>query len=671
MFSPEWLASRQKTAVEAAGERYRPDLHVEVPAAFSLERLALSEAYWEKYLTLRDAVAGAAKNTRVQPYAGLGVTREIRSLHKVLKNWHEETPKSVGLPFWIDPAPLIATTTACIVASNQAIVECDAMQRRERTEERRSQEQQRRSSLRYRLGSLTGALTSFKDFLQSSATTAATHGALLLTGEAGQGKTHLFCDTAQRAIDAGRPAIVIFGGRLSGRQVWSEISTQFGLGDMGSEELIGAMKSAAEASNAPFLLLIDALNDVAEPSAWREELPYLVAELAQDPWISVGVSVRSTYEQIVLPNVLPTNIARVEHPGFRGREVEAAERFFEAHGLQQPQVPLLTPEFSNPLFLKLYCEGLQGMGPNAPVSGEEHITEVFGRYLETKETEIVSQLKLDIATKPARKSVEAFSEALADRISDSIPYDESAEIINSPVPHLHSWPDTLMGQLLSEGVLTKDVARTTGSGQETEVVRFTYQRFSDYMIGTSILAPFGEDASLLQHSVKPGEPLAERLLKAPAGWIEALSVQVPERLGIELLDVAQAILQPHMRYHWDRGFILSVAARRDSAVTPRTIELLSEIQHRSPRMKQMILDMIMSVALRPEHPLNAKDLHCRLVKQPMPERDVEWSIPTYTAFDNGGALEGVIRWAARGPNSKCPDEIVELAALYHFILTMP
>ena len=48
--------------------------------------------------------------------------------------------------------------------------------------------------------------------MESTATQAAEHGALLLTGEAGQGKTHLFCDVAQRAVKAGRPAIVYWAG---------------------------------------------------------------------------------------------------------------------------------------------------------------------------------------------------------------------------------------------------------------------------------------------------------------------------------------------------------------------------------------------------------------------------------------------------------------------------
>ena len=113
---------------------------------------------------------------------------------------------------------------------------------------------ERHSRLQYYLHRLTRTLRDFEELLRSGATEAARHGALLLTGEAGQGKTHLFCDVGQRAVQANRPAVVLLGGRFSGRQVWSDIAEQLGLGHIGAEELLGGMQAAAEASGAPFLL---------------------------------------------------------------------------------------------------------------------------------------------------------------------------------------------------------------------------------------------------------------------------------------------------------------------------------------------------------------------------------------------------------------------------------
>ena len=238
--------------------------------------------------------------------------------------------------------------------------------RKPRPSDRQARNNERRYSLQHYLGTLHRAIDSFEAFLRSGACVAAECGALMLTGEAGQGKTHLFCDAAKRATDAGRPGIVLLAGRMSGRRVWREIADQLGLGEAGREAVIGAMKAAAQASNAPFLLLIDALNEAEDPKAWREELPALLAEVVQSPWIVLGVSIRSTFRSIVLPSGGLSGVAEVEHRGFERRELEATERFFDAFGLDQPRIPLLTPEFTNPLFLKLYCEGLQEIGHRAP-----------------------------------------------------------------------------------------------------------------------------------------------------------------------------------------------------------------------------------------------------------------------------------------------------------------
>ena len=80
-------------------------------------------------------------------------------------------------------------------------------------------------------------------------------------------------------------------------------------------------------------------------------------------------------------------------------------------------------------------------------------------------------------------------------------------------------------------------------------------------------------------------------------------------------------------------------------------------------MFELVLETILSVAPSPGHPLNANFLHEWLKRLPMPERDVVWSIPTYFAFDYGGTLDRLIRWAARGPYPHCSNEVVELAAI--------
>ena len=661
VFSTDWCARRMEKTAQEAGGRYSSELHIDLPVAFALEGLGQSETYWERFRARWGAVLKAASHLTVSRYKGLGVTRKLQRLGKSLAEWEREVSSCVKRPDLLDRTRLLDKTRALQEVALKALpyepvtVHGNLVKGDESTE-------RRRSSLRYYLHELRNALDGFENLLQSGAAGAACHGALLLTGEAGQGKTHLFCDAAQRAVDADRPAIIILGGQLSGRHVWSEIAERLGLGQVGSEVLIGAMKAAAEASNAPFLLLIDALNEVENPRAWQNELPGLLAEVAQTPWISVGVSVRSTYREIVLPADGLSGLAEVEHQGFAGRELEATDRFFREFGLEQPGIPLLAPEFTNPLFLKLYCEGLKDMGLSAPSEGETHVTDVFEHYLKSKADRIASQLELDPGAQSVQGAIHAFCEALADSNRDRLARSRATEIINEFAPGRDRWPDTMLGALLSESVLTADLAWDSDSNGRVDVIRFTYQRFADYRIGSTLLEPLDGDPSRLKESLAEGTPLSKRLAEAPVGWIEALAVQVPEQFGVELLDAGQWELGSFRRERWEEAFVRSIAARRPTAVTKRSRELLREVQDRSPELFDLLLETVLSVAPSPEHPLNADFLHEWLKSMPMPDRDVAWSIPTYFAFNSGETLDRLIQWAAQGPYPGCSNEVVELAA---------
>ena len=509
VFSPDWCRERIEVSVTAAGKRYSPKLHVELPTAFALDGLALSETWWRRYEELRESVLSAAQ--KVERSSGNGVTDEAQRLCDMLKSLPERIPERCAPPERAELNPLLDLTIECQRAVN------DAMRRETKLGEA---DRDRRTGWNYsglRLRELNDALERFDQLLRGPATKAAMSGALLVTGEAGQGKTHLFCDAAMRTVDANRPAILIMGGHLSGRSVWSEIAERLGLGRIGSEELVGAMQAAAEASNAPFLLLIDALNEAERPKAWREELPALLAEIANKPWIALGVSIRSSYRELVLPHEGIPNVEEIEHFGFAERYTEAIERFFAAFDLGPPQTPPLAQEFTNPLFLKLYCETLKGLGPS--FIGDHHVTNVFQKYLELKARRIAVRLDLDPHKRLVEGAVGKIVEELVREKQDSLDRDRSEEIVDDLAPRHHLWPNTLLGQLLSEGVLAEDLAWR--NCKREQAVRFTYRRLADYQAASVLLAPFDRDAERFRREIKPSRPLRKQIREAPAGWIEA------------------------------------------------------------------------------------------------------------------------------------------------------
>jgi hypothetical protein len=671
VLAKDWLAKRLSVTVKAAGERYSPELHVDLPVAFSLEGLAGSVMFWNRYRDRRANVLSASASIGRGGFAGIGVTSEVGRLRALATDWEEQVPDLIRPPGRLPRRELLDLSRTLRDAAEHAYPERPPDRDTTRTT-KQAQLDERRRWLRHYLTLLTSALNEFTAFLEAGAARAAERGVLLLTGEAGQGKTHLLCDVGKRAVKSDRPAIVLLGGRLSGRRFWSDCAEYLGLPQIGGEALLGGMRAAAEASDAPFLLLVDALNESAEPAAWRDELPGLLAELEGDPWVSLGISVRSTFLPVVLPEAgLGDAVAEVNHPGFDGRELEATERFFDTFGLEQPRMPLLTPEFTNPLFLKLYCEGLKGLGLTAPPAGEAHISDVFARHLEWRARRIAGTLALDPADRTVERALGRFSEELASRNIDHIPRGEAVEIVNGFAPALHQWPRTLFGQLLSEGLLAQDVVWGSESAEPLEVVRFVYQRFADYRIAGALLEPFMSEKTF-REALRAGKPLREKIYSAPAGWIEALSVLVPERLGIELLDATNWRLRDYRRQRWERALIRSVVTRRPETMSDRAWELIAAAERKSRYLRDEVFEAVLSVAPIPAHPLNADHLHRILLRTPMPDRDAWWGRSTYYDFGNGGPLDRLIRWAARGPYPESPDDVLRLAGtLIAWTLTSP
>ena len=134
---------------------------------------------------------------------------------------------------------------------------------------------------------------------------------------------------------------------------------QLDLSQSSAEEFAGGLESAAQASDCRALVMIDALNEGNGRKIWLAHLSSFLARLEKSPWIGVVLSVRSSYEEAVIPENVRDKAAIVTHHGFTGHEFDATRTFFAHYGLESPSTPILQPEFSNPLFLKAICEGLQ------------------------------------------------------------------------------------------------------------------------------------------------------------------------------------------------------------------------------------------------------------------------------------------------------------------------
>jgi hypothetical protein len=683
VFSLEWCARQLQSILAAVGERYSPDLNVTLPIAFALEGLAHSDRFWSRYRRHRGDAIRAGEDIAKRSGRIDALEEEFRQLARAMQDWAASDRGPVcGPTERIDRERLLTATERCrdaadtlAMAAYTILGEHDRAVRTGGKPTASDQEGRAAAGASARDAIVNAAhhaskyartLDQFASFLRSAATRAAERRALFMTGVAGQGKTHLFCDAAERAIRDGRPALVLLGARFPSHQPWMSIAEQLGLPPQGREVLLGALEAAAEASGGRFLFLIDALNEAEDSSLWRNELRVMEAELTRSGWIGFGVSCRSSYvEQVVPVDGISDQFVEVEHPGFQGREADATQHFFSHFKVAAPRVPFLIPELTNPLFLKLYCESIADRGLKAPPAGHEHLSGVFTGFVESRARRINTLLELDPSEGIVERATQALAGALAEARSDYLPYGEAKALLDGFAPSLTKWPQTLFGALLSEGVLRKDRVYLSGRDERVEAVSFTYQRFSDHLVIAAMLdkhLPADADPAA---AFAAGQPLGRWVREAPQGSIEALSVQMPERTGTELLDLVRHEEDDDdwRAERWYRAFLASLVTRDRRAVTDRSRELLNEAQRRAYYLSDKVIETLLAVAPDPEHRLNAEVLHASLMRRPLPLRDATWSHSMYYAWGSETAMGRLVRWAAAGPHDVYDDAVIELAAI--------
>ncbi len=672
---PDWLANFLRQQAEVAGDRYRPILQVDVPIQDDLSALGFADPYFdelgshtrlavERLAGVKLPSTNFGENVVNSTRAVLDAAAQLRDIVRVADYQAELTDPLDELGRAVD---------ACISALSEAQQEAHAAERSTDTSSKPKEDGKASDAelLRYHSYDLSRAaniLSSLRNFLDGSASRAVRERFYFLTGSDGTGKTHLCLDSVQRALNEDRPAVVLFGAQFGAGDLWVSICDQLGLPPLGADVLLGALEAAAEASGTHgrrFVFMVDALNDTKADDYWASRLPTLRVSFAARPLLSLLVSCRDTYLNYIDPEDRYKTFRRT-HPGFAGREVEATQKYFQHYGLHAPKIPLLVPEFTVPLFLLTYCEGLKGAGLTAPPAGHEGRVEIFERFLQVELKRVTRKLNLPPGSCKVRAALDALLDEMSVTGSEYIPFDRAEALTRQHVPERTEWPWTALGALLSEGLLNDE--RLYMEGRPVKAVRVTYQAFSDFLILQRRLQGTTE-------GVAPDTAFAEWLDRASWGVREAAALLLPQRHGVELPDLLEPIVREraaaddttrfvqHRLDNLDGMVVGSLPYRRPEAVGERAIEILNRHARGAGGIKAL-LDVTFLCSPQPDSRLNGARLHEYLSGYSMPRRDSSMGIALYhEIWEEGSPLSRLARWAAAGPYPEYKPEVVELACI--------
>ena len=652
-FSSQWFRDQFRISKASLGHRYTPETNVDLPIRTDFSAFArhpdINNEFDDWFFRLSE-----------QGYRALEVLRDLASdtddlLHRDLGHALEDLRSllggsAIGPEQCFPRQPCLDAAYRCSEIAGNALAQIYRQSTQNEADDRQSEYWARQC-----VHQLLQFLHEIEEALSSNRWKIANENAVLLQGSAGTGKSHLLADIVAHHMAVCGPALILVGAKFVDNELWPQIRDQLDRPPMEQfRHFLGCLDAAAQRAGVRALICIDALNERHGLDIWPTRLPAFLETAKAFPRVGVVVSCRTIFVPSVIPDALVnSHLFRLEHQGFAGTGGDAAKAYLDKRGIVRPGAPQLVPEFDNPLFLKTCCDALARRQETEIPKGLRGVTSIFEFYTDAIVDSLNRRMWLDARLKIVPQAIAAFTKLLVDAGEGRVAYGDAVDAFESLYPSQDHVEKSLLTQLENEGFLTVEPIPQDDQSV-LHMVRFTFERFSDHMIASHLLDNHLNPDDV-RGSFRSRRPLQNLVFGSQhhhrAGIINALAVQLPERTGVELVELAK-----RPKFLVLEAFRLSLMSRDSSDFTAHTFRLAQTWL--DPRAFN---DLLVSVSTEPTNRFNALFLHKRLIEMTMPDRDSRWSV--YLARHGyTGPVETLISWALNNAMEFIEHDRAHLAA---------
>ncbi len=638
-----WFTEQCKLSIVDLGKRYTPELNVKLEVSEIFEGLGRTEEFKRKVTNQIDLFLIKGKK----------ILKNHPEVKESLENLESAFDKIQNLFYETD---FLGTTLIPVSEIEDLLDKSQSFVKQIYdyyiTEERKLQQDKNDYSYYHKHGhelrnirEFEHELSHFQSLIHCSSFKLANNPYLLLVGEAGIGKSHLIGDIVSRRINKEHESVFLLGQHfVTEEDPWTQIFKRLQINSK-SEDFLTKLNQRAEESGRRIVLFIDAINEGKGNYFWNESVKSFIYEIKKYEWLGLVLTIRTSYKNLIFPEVEISNLDIVQHhhSGFRNIEYEASKLFFDNYKIELPNVPLLHPEFQNPLFLKLFCEGISKAGLTRIPDGLQGITSIVNFFI--KNVNIVlskpKRIGYSDSLNPVQKSINALIKCKVDKQLEYVPYELAHRVVDESIL---SFIDKkgFIEELISEGVLSKNLFWIDGSEYE-EGVYLAYERFEDHLTVQYLLGQCLELEKELKEDGKLYNYVKdENAIYRYKGLIEAFSIQIPELKGYEFYSLIPDLKD---KYPIVESFVESLLWRKVETINEESKEYVNEHVFAFTGTYEIFWEIILAVTGVPNHFYNAYFIHNQLVKLRLADRDANWTQLLKYKYNDSSSVKRLIDWA--------------------------
>jgi hypothetical protein len=658
----EWLNKQCISAINDLDNRYTPELNFKLEVSNIFEGLGRTEIF--KSIFTKQLDEFLIKGRKV-----LRKDDDVKNLIKPLEDCFNDLIK---LHSTINFCSIQKIPIQEIDKYINSIIEClnnldEFYRNKDKKKNEQNNNSQGKQNFDYELRSISefySEIYKIKDFLEYDINRLANNPFLILVGEAGIGKSHMIGDIVSRRMRNNFESIFLLGQHfVTDENPWTQIFKKLQL-NTNSEAFLSSINERAKKSEKRIIIFIDAINEGRGKYFWNDNLRSFINEIKSYEWLGLVMTIRTSYSKLIFPDSELKKLSVIFKTiyGFRNSEYEASKLFFENYKIELPNVPLLHPEFQNPLFLKLFCEGINKSGLSRIPDGLQGITSIINFFLKNVNQILSAPKRFNYSNSInlVGKAIDSILKYKIDNKLRYISYEQAIEIVEKTVS-IYISKKGFLDELISEGVFSKNLFWKSKEEYE-EGIYLAYERFEDHLICEYLL----EKDEDIKQRFKEGGDLYEYIFDRRAilinrGLIDALTIQIPEKKGIELYE---CIPQFQNQYEIIESFIESLLWRKIETISEKSKEYVNQSVFHFKGTDDLFWETILSIAAIPNHFYNAYSLHNHLLKFSLADRDAKWTQSLKYKYDDDSAVKRLIDWAWKeNDKSHILDESIKLSSI--------